>query len=87
MWMNAGMWPRRQPVRARSPALGYTGRMANENNPTADDLRQPVHEDRQAAAQAAEEEAQEANITAVGAVMYSAPEGYGTGDGATWPPQ
>lgn len=60
--------------------------MANENDPIADDNLQTVHEDRKAAAAAAQEEAKAANITAEGAVMKSAPEGYGVGTGETWPP-
>lgn len=59
--------------------------MANENNQVDADALQVVHNDRKAAASAAVEEAQAANITAAGAVMKSAPEGYGTGDGETWP--
>jgi hypothetical protein len=61
--------------------------MANENNTIDPGAFQPVHDDRAAAASAAQEEAEAAGITAVGAVMYSAPEGYGTGDGTTYPPQ
>lgn len=60
--------------------------MANENTPADDDTIQTVYDDRQAAAQAAQEEAEAANITATGAVLKSAPEGYGTGTGETWPP-
>ena len=59
--------------------------MANENTPI-EDTRQPVYDDRQAAANAAQAEAEDANITAVGAVLESAPEGYGLGSGETWPP-
>jgi len=60
--------------------------MANENTPAETDTIQTVHEDRSKAAQAAQEEAEAANVTATGAVLKSAPEGYGTGDGNTWPP-
>lgn len=59
--------------------------MANENNPVDPDALQVVHGDRDAAAGVAQEEAGAANITAVGAVLHSAPEGYGTGDGTTYP--
>jgi hypothetical protein len=59
--------------------------MANENNPVDPDALQTVYDDRDAAADAAVEEAEAANITTVGAVLKSAPEGYGTGDGETWP--
>ncbi len=54
--------------------------MANENNPAEHDL-QVVHENVDAAAAAAAEEAAAANITSTTAVLHSAPEGYGTGDG------
>ena len=55
--------------------------MANENNPVDPDALQVVHEDVDAAASAAAKEAKAANITSTTAVMHSAPEGYGTGDG------
>lgn len=55
--------------------------MANENNPAEHDL-QVVHDDVDAAASAAAKEAKAANISSVEAVLHSAPEGYGTGDGA-----
>ncbi len=59
--------------------------MADENTPIPDDALQVVHADVAAARSAAQAEAAAANITNAEAVLHSAPEGYATGDGNTWP--